>query len=355
MIKKSNSVAIYLRLSEEDYDVTNGRDGLLKEESDSIANQRKLIDNYLKKRNEFNRCQFNEYCDDGFSGTNFERPDFQKMLRDAETGKIDTIVFKDYSRLGRNFLGVGKYLEEILPELEIRVISINDGYDSNNILETSEGISIPMKNLINDYYVKDLSKKVKSAIKSRQTRGQFISACAIFGYKKDPRDKHQLIIDEETASIVKMIFKYALDGMNGTHIAKKLNELEILTPAWYSGQSKKRTYEIDQKSIWTSAKVMKIIRDQRYTGDMVGNVRVHTKIAKAENRRVDRKDWIIIEDTHEGIISKEIFYKVNQEVMPLKEREEVLLGDARRKGFCYCAECGRLLQRTNTIGMERCV
>jgi len=268
MIKKSNLVAIYLRLSEEDYDVTNGRDGLLKEESDRIANQRKLIDNYLKKRNEFSRCQFKEYRDDGFPGTNFERPDFQKMLRDAESGKIDTIVFKDYSRLGRNFLGVGRYLEEILPELELRVISINDGYDSNNILETSEGISIPMRNLINDYYVKDLSKKVKSAIKSRQTRGQFISAYSIFGYKKASLDKHQLIIDEETAPIIKKIFQYALDGLNGTCIAKKLYELEILTPAWYSGQSKKRTYEIDQKSIWTSAKVMKILRDQRYTGDI---------------------------------------------------------------------------------------
>ncbi len=347
MLRLSRNIGIYLRLSDEDYDVGSDQNGTMKEESNSISNQRKLIENFLKRRKEFLNSNLIEYCDDGYSGTNFNRPNFQKMIADAECRKIDTIIFKDYSRFGRNFLGVGKYLEEIFPELQIRVISINDGYDSNE-LDSSEGITIPMMNLINDYYIKDLSKKVKSGIKSRQNRGDYISPIAIFGYKKNPVNKHQLIIDEETAPIVQMIFQYALDGLNGVQIAKKLNELNIMTPAWYARAYKKRNYPMDNKTIWTSAKVIKILRDQRYAGDMVGNVRVRTKIARTDNIKVDRENWIIVEGTHEGIVAKDIFLKVNNDIMPLGDKKDPSKGKDRRKGIFYCPHCGRLLRKTNT-------
>jgi len=346
MESQNNVIAVYLRLSEEDNDV--GSKDSLKEESNSIANQRKLVNDYLKRHKEFAPLDTLEYCDDGYSGTNFDRPGFQRMISDASVRKIGIIILKDYSRLGRNFLGVGHYLEEVFPELEMRVISINDGYDSKNVMETSDGISIPMKNLINDYYVKDLSKKVKSAVHSRQKKGEFISPYAIFGYKKAPTDKHKLIIDEETAPIVKLIFKYALDGLNGSNIARKLNGLEIFTPAEYSNSNRHRKYVIDDKTVWTSPKVLKIIRDQRYAGDMISNVRVRTKIAKQESERVNRDEWIIVKGTHEGIVSKEIYWKVNNDIMPLTEKETILLGDFRRKGFYYCADCGRLLRRSHT-------
>ncbi|RDY32010.1 recombinase family protein [Lachnotalea glycerini] len=339
----SKNIAFYLRLSQEDLD--NGKS--LKEESNSISNQRKLLDDFIKRRKEFSCICVTEYCDDGYTGTNFERPGFQKMLKDIQTGKIDTIILKDYSRLGRNFIQVGKFLEEVFPELEIRVISINDGYDSNNVICTAEGINIPVMNLINDFYVKDLSKKVKSGIRTRQKQGQCISANAIFGYKKSVKDIHKLEIDEDTAFIVEMIFDYALTGKNSIQIAKVLNEQQIKTPAWYKNKSDRRNYDIDSKTIWTAAKVMKIIRDQRYAGDMVGNVRVTTKVAKNDNIRVHRKDWIIVENTHKGIVSKEVFRKVNDEIMPLKERTNVALGDNRRHGFCYCGYCGRVLQKEN--------
>lgn len=337
----SKNVAFYLRLSREDFN--NGKN--LREESNSISNQRKLMENYVKRRKELRDCVITEYCDDGYTGTNFERPGFLQMVKDAELGKIDTILLKDYSRLGRNFIKVGRYLEEIFPELQIRVISINDVYDSNNLIDVTEGIDVPVKNLFNDFYIKDLSKKVKSGIKTRQKKGEYISANAIFGYKKSKHDIHKLEIDEETAYIVRMIFDYALDGMNSIQIANMLNRKDVKTPAWYKNKSDRRNYEIDDKTMWTSAKVMKIIRDQRYAGDMVGNVRVTTKIARTDNIRVDRKDWIIVERTHEGIVSKEVFFKVNEEVSPLRERMNIQIGDNRRKGFCYCGYCGRLLQK----------
>ncbi|PXV93381.1 recombinase [Lachnotalea glycerini] len=176
---------------------------------------------------------------------------------------------------------------------------------------------------------------------------QCISANAIFGYKKSAKDIHKLEIDDETAFIVEMIFDYALTGKNSIQIAKMLNEQQIKTPAWYKNKCDRRSYEVDSKTIWTSAKVMKIIRDQRYAGDMVGNVRATTKVAKNDNIRVDRKEWIIVENTHKGIVSKEIFRKVNEEIMPIKERSNVAVGESRRQGFCYCAYCGRLLQKEN--------
>lgn len=193
-----------------------------------------------------------------------------------------------------------------------------------------------------------MSRKVKSGIKTRQKKGECISANAIFGYKKNPSNIHQYVIDEETAPIVRKIFELALDGNNSIQIANNLNQQNIKTPAWYKNKSDRRKYGIDDKTCWTSTKVMKIIRDQRYAGDMVGNVRVNTKIAKVSNTRVDREDWIIVENTHEAIVPKEVFRKVNECVMPLVERKNVALGENRRNGFCYCPHCGRLLQKNNT-------
>lgn len=340
---KSRKVAFYLRLSQEDYDT-----GKLKEESNSIANQRQMLHYYVKRRKEFDSCAISEYSDDGYTGTNFDRPGFQKLLKDAACGKIDTIILKDYSRLGRNFIGVGRYLEEEFPQMQVRIISINDGYDSNNLMDTATSIHVPIKNLMNDFYIKDLSRKVKSGIITRQKKGECISANAIFGYQKSEADIHKLVVDEETAPIILKIFNYALEGYNSIQIANLLNQERIKTPAWYKNKSKRRNYDIDEKSGWTSPKVMKIIRDQRYAGDMVGNVRVTTKIAKSDNIRVDRENWIIVPDTHEPIVPKEIFFKVNEEIMPLRERKNIPRGDNRRHGFCYCPHCGRILQKNNT-------
>lgn len=339
----SENIAFYLRLSQEDFDT-----GKLKEESDSIGNQRKLLYYYVNRRKELKDCRITEYCDDGYTGTNFDRPGFQQLLKDTACGRIDTIVLKDYSRLGRNFIGVGRYLEEEFPQMQIRVISVNDGYDSNHVVDTATSINIPIRNLMNDFYVKDLSKKVKSGITARQKKGECISANAIFGYRKSEADIHKFAIDEETAPIVKQIFDYALAGYHGVEIANMLNHQQIKTPAWFKNKSDRRNYEIDEMTGWTSAKVMKIIRDQRYAGDMVGNVRVTTKIAKTDNIRVDRENWIIVENTHEPIVSKELFFNVNEKIMPRKEREKLPLGENRRRGFCLCPHCGRVLQKSNT-------
>lgn len=346
MMIESKHLAFYLRLSDEDYDIGKGV-RKLKVESNSITNQRNMIKQFIKGKREFAGCNIVEFCDDGYTGTNMNRPGFQDMLKAIEQKKIDTIIFKDYSRFGRNFLMVGKYLEEILPALGIRVISVTDGYDSNKIATASENLIIPFKNLVNEFYVKSLSKSIKSGIKTRQKKGEFISPNAIFGYKKSQENIHKLVLHEETGWIVRRIFDMALGGMNGKEIAKTLNKDGVPTPGWFANQKRQRQYVVDEHTGWTSVKVYKILRDRRYTGDMVGNVRCRKRIAKNETIRIDEDEWIIVPNTHEGIVTKEEFRLVNEELLPVTKRRNVALGADRRKEICVCPYCGRTLKRSN--------
>lgn len=346
MMIESKNLAFYLRLSDEDYDIGKGV-RKLKVESNSITNQRNLIKQFIKGKREFAGCNVVEFCDDGYTGTNMNRPGFQDMLKAIEQKKIDTIIFKDYSRFGRNFLMVGKYLEEILPALGIRVISVTDGYDSNKIAAASENLIIPFKNLVNEFYVKSLSKSVKSGIKTRQKKGEFISPNAIFGYQKSQDNIHKLVLHEETAWIVRRIFDMALGGMNGKEIAKTLNQDGVPTPGWFANRKEQRQYVVDEHTGWTSAKVYKILRDRRYAGDMVGNVRCRKRIAKNDTIRINEDEWIIVPNTHEGIITREEFQLVNEELLPVTKRGNVAVGLDRRKEICVCPYCGRTLKRSN--------
>lgn len=346
MMIESKNLAFYLRLSDEDYDIGKGV-RKLKVESNSITNQRNLIKQFIKGKREFAGCNVVEFCDDGYTGTNMNRPGFQDMLKAIEQKKIDTIIFKDYSRFGRNFLMVGKYLEEILPALGIRVISVTDGYDSNKIAAASENLIIPFKNLVNEFYVKSLSKSVKSGIKTRQKKGEFISPNAIFGYQKSQDNIHKLVLHEETAWIVRRIFDMALGGMNGKEIAKTLNQDGVPTPGWFANRKEQRQYVVDEHTGWTSAKVYKILRDRRYAGDMVGNVRCRKRIAKNDTIRINEDEWIIVPNTHKGIVTREEFQLVNEELLPVTKRGNVAVGLDRRKEICVCPYCGRTLKRSN--------
>lgn len=343
----SASLAFYLRLSEEDFALGMDADKI-KGESNSITNQRILLQNFIEGQKDFIHCRVTEYCDDGYTGTNTNRPSFQKMIMDARAGKIDTILIKDYSRFGRNFLEVGRYLEEILPELGIRVISVNDGYDSNQVINTKEGLLVPIKNLVNDYYVKDLSHKVKSGIYSRQKKGDFISPLPIFGYEKSREDIHRLVPRQETASIVREIYDLALDGKNSVEIAGILNHKNVHTPGWFVNQRSGRQYPVDAASLWTSAKVMRILRDRRYAGDMVSNIRKRKGIAGKETVRLKEEDWITVLNTHQGIVTREEYRLVNEKRMPKKKRDSVARGERRKQYFFYCPYCHRKLQRSHT-------
>lgn len=190
-------IAVYIRLSSEDNDV----DGSIKAESNSVSAQRMLINEFIKKQDEFTNCPVVEYVDDGYSGTNFNRPGFQRMVEDAKAGRIKSIVIKDFSRFGRDYLEVGNYLEKILPVLGIRIISINDGFDSINSSGFTGGMSVALKNMLNAMYSRDLSRKVRSAMKTHAKNGEYMPAFPKYGYIKDPEDKHHLVIDPEAAEI----------------------------------------------------------------------------------------------------------------------------------------------------------
>lgn len=222
-----NQIAIYLRLSLEDVDK---RTNAVKDDSNSIASQRLLINRHLDQTPMLCDLPRIEFCDDGFSGTNFARPDFQRMIECAKRGEISCIVVKDLSRFGRDYLEVGDYLEHIFPFLGIRFKSINDHYDSAKHEGKTIGMDVAFKNLIYDYYSKDLSQKVKSAMRTKQQKARFVNTVP-YGYKTHQDDKHQLVIDGRTAPVVRRIFLNVIDGKSCTQIAKELNAEGILTPA----------------------------------------------------------------------------------------------------------------------------
>ena len=212
--------ALYLRLSREDGDKT---------ESDSIANQRTLLEAYTADHPEL--CIVDEFVDDGYSGSNFERPAFQNLFRELEQGTINCVLVKDLSRFGRNYIEVGRYLERIFPVMRVRLIAVTDNYDSQSAWKTSDSIMVPMRNLLNDAYCRDISVKIKSQLAVKRKRGDFVGSFAAYGYQKDPSNHTKLIVDELAAETVQDIFRWKISGMNNQSIADRLNAKKVPSPA----------------------------------------------------------------------------------------------------------------------------
>lgn len=280
-----NQIAIYLRLSLEDVDK---RTNAVKDDSNSIASQRLLINRHLDQTPMLCDLPRIEFCDDGFSGTNFDRPDFQRMIECAKRGEISCIVVKDLSRFGRDYLEVGDYLEHIFPFLGIRFKSINDHYDSAKHEGKTIGMDVAFKNLIYDYYSKDLSQKVKSAMRTKQQKARFVNTVP-YGYKTHQDDKHQLVIDERTAPVVRRIFLNVIDGKSCTQIAKELNVEGILTPA----QAKAIHSSSAKKPQWTHRAILSMIENIKYTGVMANHMRESRFIRDKNQRRVPKEEWYI--------------------------------------------------------------
>ncbi|MBQ7136927.1 MAG: recombinase family protein [Bacilli bacterium] len=308
------NVGVYIRLSKEDSDKSLNR------ESESIKNQRKLIYNYLKE-NKLNL--YKEYVDDGYTGTNFDRPGFNSLIKDIQDGKINMIITKDLSRLGRDYIKTGYYVEEYFPMKKVRYVSLLDGVDTYK--NTNNNDIAPFKALFNDMVSKDTSKKIKSILKTKKERGLFLGSRAPYGYKKDPLNKNKLIIDEKTSKIVKKIFKLSLDGKSNQAIAEHLNKQGVSSPS---------------NSEWSSSSVYNILNNKEYTGCLVSNV--WTSISYKNKTRIKRSqsEWIIIHNTHEKIIDKKIFdlikKKKNQKRKKTFKMKENLLLD----GKIYCEDCG---------------
>lgn len=332
-------IAVYIRLSVEDGD---------KVESNSISNQRMLINDFLSDNSEFNLYDY--YIDDGYSGTDFERPAFKKMLKDMNDKKFNTIIVKDLSRLGRNYIEVGNYIERIFPLFNIRFIAINDSIDSYKDPKSINNVIVPFKNLLNDEYCRDISNKIRSVLEVKKKRGEYVSALAPYGYIKDPEDKHHLIIDNESANVVKMIFEMSLQGYGRYTIAQKLNELGILNPYGYKMIviKKKKGIQKDNdkyKFAWDMTVVKNILADQTYCGDTVQNkgklisYKIHKHIKNPKN------EWIIVKNTHEAIIDRETFERVQVGIINRDTRAGKNGKISIFAGHLKCADCKRAMNK----------
>ena len=331
-------IAIYLRVSLEDVDKRTNK---LKDESNSIASQRLLINRHLDQNPMLCDLPRIEFYDDGFSGTNFERPDFMRMIEYAKKGEISCIVVKDLSRFGRDYLEVGDYLEHIFPFLGIRFKSINDHYDSAKHEGKTIGMDIAFKNLIYDYYSKDLSKKVKSAMGMKQREAKYV-CCIPYGYKAHPTQKHQMVIDEKTAPVVRRIFLDVIAGKSCTQIAKELNTEGIPTPAQQKAVTRRTS---TKKPQWTHRALLAMIENIKYTGTMVNHTRESRFIRDKNQRRVPKEEWYIRENAHEAIVTQEEYDQAQDAIQRRRKSSRVSHDQTDRVYFC--AHCGGKLEKAN--------
>lgn len=342
MLKTSlYKAAIYLRLSKEDGDVAEGS----KLVSNSIANQEELVRDYLKSHDDITVHSI--YKDDGYSGVNFDRPEFQRMLTEIKAGTVNCVIVKDLSRFGRNYIESGRYIEKIFPMLGVRFIAVTDHYDSLEDDSGSEMI-IPFKNLINDAYCRDISVKVRSHLDMKRKNGEYIGAFVAYGYRKDPADKNSLIVDEYAAGVVRDIFDMKQNGMSQHAIAKKLNADGILSPLEYmrsQGINLDTPFRRNTRARWSHSSVLRILQNEMYIGTMVQgktgtpNYKIKHRSTKAE------ENWVRIEDAHEAIVSKKDFELV-QELL----RQDTRIPPEGEKlypfsGTIYCADCGEPMVR----------
>lgn len=336
--KKNKGIraAAYLRLSIEDGD---------KAESNSIGNQRELIQNFVAERPELHLV--GEYADDGYTGTNFDRPGFQKMMDGVRSGEIDTIIVKDLSRFGRDYIGVGEYMEQIFPLLGVRLISINDNYDSSNYNGTTLGMDLIVSNLVNTMYCRDAGKKLRTANRVKWRKGISTASAAPFGYQFDPNKKGSYIIDPPAAKIVRRIFDLAILGLGTREIAMALNDENAPVPSVYNREhkayGKETTYTIAPVILWDSSRVWKILTAYVYTGAMVLGKSQRLISGKKIIRIVPKGQQYITEGTHEAIVSREEFKKA--QLVIRNNGHRVVMGsvDFPLKGKIRCGNCRRVL------------
>lgn len=333
-------VAIYLRLSQEDID---RRTSKVKDESNSISAQRILITRHLDMNPSLSQLPRLEFCDDGYTGTSFDRPAFSKMIELVKRGEISCIVVKDLSRFGRDYLEVGDYLEHIFPFLGVRFKAINDHYDSIKHSGKTIGMDIAFKNLIYDYYCKDLSKKVKSAMGLKQKEARYVS-CAPYGYRVCSTAKHQLVIDHEAAAIVRRIFLDVIAGKSTSQIARELNSESIATPAEHKSINRRTACKAPQ---WTHYMILNIIENLKYTGTMVNHTRESRYIRDGNQRRVPKDEWYLRENAHEAIVTLEEFHQAQEAIS--RRRKAVRSHHDQSDRVYYCGHCGRKLEKVNGV------
>jgi len=323
-------VGIYCRLSRDD---NNGSS-----ESMSISNQRDMLKAYVKDKG---WSISDIYIDDGYSGVTFERPEFKRMIGDIEAGKINCVITKDLSRLGRNYVQTGQYTDFFFPRYGVRYIAVNDNHDSQNDMDND---ITPFKNILNEMYAKDISKKIRSARKVSAKQGKFMGSQPPFGYIKNPMNKYQLIPDEETAPIIQRIFKLFANGESGRYIAGILNNDDVPSPAVYHySKLGKQHPNLKVSRTWGSATVIQLLRNQAYIGNMVQGKRAVTSFKTKERHFTEPDEWIIVEGTHEPLIDLEIWGIVQKRLVVIKKEKSKVCNTGELSLFAKllkCADCG---------------
>lgn len=327
---KSFRVGLYMRLSREDGD---------KEESSSVTNQREMLKRYVSEQENFFIVK--EYVDDGYTGTNFDRPDFKQMIEDIEAGIIDTVITKDLSRLGRERLGVGHYTEIYFPEHNVRYIALLDNIDT--YIDSGMNDMAPFKGVINDMYVRDISKKIRSSLIERKKAGNFLGVTAPYGYQKDPNNKFHLIINEKEAEVVKRVFRLYLEGNGLTRIAQILTKDGIPVP----GESRDigKTRRTALYSSWKQTTIRRILDNRVYLGELVQFKRRKINYKSKRRINVPEEERYICKGTHEAIIDEEDFNTI-QNILKKNKSFKGTRHDYLFKGLLYCAECGARLNIT---------
>ena len=351
ILDKTYDAAIYLRLSQEDGDISISD----KSESNSISTQRDLIHAYIKKRPDISYVT--EFCDDGYTGTNFDRPGFEAMMEAVREKRINCIIVKDLSRFGRDYIESGKYIQKIFPMLGIRFIAINDGYDSADTDNQVNDFVLPFKNLINDSYCRDISIKSRTNLDVKRRNGEFVNNFAVYGYMRSPEDKHKLIVDEEAAETVRSIFNWKQEGDNAQQIADRLNAAGVLSPLEYKkkcGQKYRTSFKTKNVAEWSAVAILRILKNPVYTG-VLEQGKTTTPNYKVKIRKVkDESEWAVVENAHEAIIPQAQF-DVVQEVLGMDTCRAVGEDEIYPfSGLIYCADCkSPMLHRATTAGGKK--
>lgn len=336
---KDYRVALYIRLSKEDEN--EGPSG-------SVTNQQSLLHAFVR---EHRLDVYDTYIDDGWSGTSFDRPGFQRMLRDIEAGKVNMVITKDLSRLGRDYIMTGHYMERYFPEKRVRYISLLDGVDTG--IESSANDITPFRAIMNDMYAKDISKKIKSVKHDKQRKGEFIGGKPMYGYRMHPSEKNRIVIDEDAAPVVRRIFAMALAGTSCRQIAVRLNEEGVLSPAAYAGLT--LSCHGPYSGQWSSERITAMLKNETYIGNMVQGrtARISYKTKKCLRRQPQQ--WVVVEHTHEPLIDPETFRKV-QLMVNSRRNTRSRTYDFLLKGLIFCHECGyplAVMNRRNAAGEDR--
>lgn len=331
------SIALYMRFSGED-----AHSG----ESFSIGNQRDLLYDFIRNHREFDGRSVLEFCDDGYSGTNFDRPGIKKLLALAGS-TVDCILVKDFSRFGRNLIEVGDYLDQIFPFLGVRFIAVNEGYDSAKSLGSAVSLDVSLKAMVYEMYSRDISEKIRCVQQAKMRKGEYLCAIAFYGYQKSATEKNKLVIDENAAKVVRRIFGLAAEGKKILEIAATLNKDGVLSPLMYRKANHtdgmRGWTAASDISYWTRDNVKRIVSDERYTGCLIFRKRRKVDVSTTRTESVPKDEWIVVKDSHEAIVSKELFGQAQNILRHIDLKKPIRKPQHKFRGILKCACCNRVL------------